>query len=204
MIDQEEQEPSQESVFPLTPSEQDESPSKSRSKPKQVVTTDEELKSLQKEIMEYKDKYLRLLADNDNARKRLQKERQELTRYAIENLIVEFLQPIDNLDNALRFAQDMSEEVRNWAIGFQMILTQFNDILSQHGVIAMEALGKPFDPHQHEAVEVVESTTYPPGTVSEVFVRGYMMSDRTIRPARVNVTKEIAPLSEKHSEEENI
>lgn len=156
--------------------------------PKQVMMTDEELRKIMKEASEYKDKYLRLLADVDNSRKRLQKEKQELTRYATENLIVEFLSPLDNLENALRFAQDMSEEVRNWAFGFQMILAQFKDILTQNGVVAIDSLNSAFDPHFHEAVEMVE-TNKTPGTVIEECMKGYKIGDRVIRPARVKVAK---------------
>lgn len=164
--------------------------------PKQVFVTDEELKGLQKEAIEYKDKYLRLLADAENARKRLQKERQEITRYAVENLVVDFLHPLDNLENALKFAQDMSDEVKNWAFGFQMILTQFKDVLANNGVVALESQGMQFDPHLHEAVEMVETSSYIPGTIVEESVRGYKMGDRTIRPARVKVAKAAAPKAE--------
>lgn len=161
----------------------------SAGKPKQVLITDEELRGLQKEMMEYKDKYLRLLADAENSRKRLQKERLEISRYATENLIVDFLRPLDNLENALRFAQDMSDEVRNWAFGFQMILTQFRDVLAQHGVTPFDSVGKPFNPHDHEAIEMVESTDHPPGAIIEENVRGFRMGDRVIRVARVKVAK---------------
>lgn len=157
--------------------------------PKLVQMTDEEIRSIQKDLMEYKDKYLRLLADADNARKRLQKERQEITRYAVESLIVDFLRPLDNLENALRFAQEMPDEVKNWAYGFQMILAQFKDVLSQNGIVAIESLGQPFSPHDHEAVEMVETEQEPPGTIIEECMRGYKMGDRTIRPARVKVAK---------------
>jgi molecular chaperone GrpE len=139
--------------------------------------------------MEYKDKYLRLLADAENARKRMQKEKHELTRYAVENLIVDFLHPLDNLENALRFAQEMSDEVKNWAFGFQMILTQFKDILTQQGVTTIESKGQVFDPHLHEAIEMIETSEQSPGTIIEESVRGYKMGDRTIRPARVKVAK---------------
>ncbi len=159
--------------------------------PKRVFITDEELKGMQKELIDYKDKYLRLLADAENSRKRLQKERQEITRYATESLVLDFLRPLDNLENALRFAQDMSDEVRNWAFGFQMILAQFKDILAQNGITSFESQGKPFDPHLHEAIEMVESTEEP-GTVIEECIRGYQMGDRIIRPARVKVAKEKA------------
>lgn len=158
-------------------------------KPKRVQITDEELKTLQKEMIEYKDKYLRLLADSENARKRLQKERQEITRYAVEGLVADFLRPIDNFENALRFAQEMSDEVKNWAYGFQMILSQFKDVLSQNGIAAIDSLGKPFNPHDHEAIEMVETTEQRPGTIIEECVRGYKMGDRTVRAARVKVAK---------------
>ena len=158
-------------------------------KPKQIQITDEELKALQKELMDYKDKYLRLLADAENARKRLQKERQEIVRYATDSLLVDFLHPLDNFENALRFSQEMSDEVKNWAFGFQMILSQFKDVLSQNGVTSMESLGKQFNPHDHEAVEMIETKEKPPGTIIEECVKGYKMGDRTIRAARVKVAK---------------
>lgn len=155
--------------------------------PKQVMVTDVELKNLQKELVDYKDKYLRLLADMDNARKRMQKERQEMTKYAVESLIIDFLHPLDNLENALKFAQNMSEEVKNWAFGFQMILSQFKDILAENGVQPITAIGAVFDPHCHEAVEIVETSKEPAGMILEEFVKGYKMGEKTIRPARVKV-----------------
>lgn len=157
--------------------------------PKLVTVTDEDLRDLKKDAMEYKDKYLRLLADADNSRKRMQKEKQELTRYAIENVIVDFLPPLDNLENALKFAQEMSEEVRNWAFGFQMILTQFKDILAKNGVTSIDSLGSLFDPHLHEAIEMVETGDQPPGFIVEESIKGYKMADRVIRHARVKVAK---------------
>lgn len=156
--------------------------------PKQVSIKDSELKGLQHELLEYKDKYLRQLAEIENTRKRMQKEREELIRYAVENVIVDFLRPIDNLQNALKIAQDMSDEVKNWAYGFQMILTQFKNVLNENGVQQIESVGTQFDPHMHEAVEVVE-TDNKPGIILEEYVCGYKMGDRIIRPARVKVTK---------------
>lgn len=170
--------------------------------PKQVMVTDEELKKLQHEAMEYKDKYLRGLADGENARKRMQKERLELTKYAAENIIIDFLHPIDSLESALNFAQNMSEEVRNWAVGFQMILTEFKDILARNGVVVMNTKGTHFDPHQHEAVEMIETDELEPGIVIEECLRGYKMGDKTIRAARVKVSKAPAKKSEEITEED--
>ncbi len=153
------------------------------------AANEEEAVDLETELKEAQAKYLRVLADSENARKRMQKERQEMTKYAIEGVLVEFLHPIDSLEKALQFAESMSDEVRNWAVGFEMLLNQFKQILVNHGVEEYHSVGKPFDPHFHEAMEMVETTEYEPGEVVEECVRGYKMGDRPIRVARVKVAK---------------
>jgi molecular chaperone GrpE len=155
------------------------------------------LANLQQELKECQEKYLLTLAEAENARKRMQKERQEMTKFAVENVLAEFLHPIDSFEKALQFAESMSPEVKSWAVGFEMLLNQFKQVLSLHGVQEYHSIGKPFDPHFHEAVETVVSTEYPPGVVVEEFVRGYKVGDRPIRVARVKVAK--AP-EEKKSE----
>lgn len=138
---------------------------------------------------DYKDKYLRSLAEADNARKRLQKEKQEMTRFALDNLLAEILIPVDSLETALKCTENLSPELRNWAQGFQMILGQFKDVLSNHGVAPFHSEGTSFDPHLHDAIEVEETTEYPDGTIISEFVKGYKSGDRTLRPARVKVAK---------------
>lgn len=170
--------------------------------PVNVTMTDIELEKLQKELSEYKDKYLRLLAESENARKRLQKERQELIQYALQNIIVDFLGPIDHLENALKFSQQNSEEVKLWAKGFEMILGQFKDVLTNNNVVPFDSIEQHFDPHFHEAVETVTTTEKAPGTVVSESLRGYRMGDKTIRPARVKVAK--APPPPKPENEEKI
>jgi molecular chaperone GrpE len=148
-----------------------------------------ELEALQQELKGCQEKYLLMLAESENARKRMQRERQELTKQAVERVLVEFLHPLDSFEKALQFAESMSDEIKNWAVGFEMLLNQFKQILNQHGVQEYHSVGKPFDPHFHEAVEMVVSTEYPPGVVIEEFVRGYKVGDKPIRVARVKVTK---------------
>lgn len=158
--------------------------------PKEPVTiTGTELERLTEEARNYKDKYLRALADSENLRKRLVKEKEDYCKYAVSSVIAEFLQPLDNLENALGFADKGSEEVKNWAVGFQMILTQFKEVLKNQGVEKIETVGTDFDPHQHEAVEVLETDEHPSGIILEEFNRGYSMGDRIIRPARVKVSR---------------
>ncbi len=153
---------------------------------------------LQQEIEAQKNKNLRLLADMENLRKRMQKEKQDLMRYSVENVIAEFLTPLDNFENALGFAQGASEETRNWATGFEMILTQFRDILSQHNISSFSSEGTHFDPHCHEAIEMEESDAHSEGTILQEFVKGYKCGDRVLRPARVKVAK----LAKKKEEQE--
>ncbi|MEZ5314939.1 MAG: nucleotide exchange factor GrpE [Chlamydiales bacterium] len=149
----------------------------------------EEIEELKKHLKEAQEKYLRVLADSENARKRMQKEREDLTKYAVENILSDFLHPLDNLEKALEFAENMSEEVQNWAAGFKMLLGQFQQILSNHGVEQYRSIGESFDPHLHEAVEMEETADYKPGVIIEEFVRGYKIGNRPIRVARVKVTK---------------
>lgn len=157
--------------------------------PQEITITDVELEQLKKELAETKDKYLRNLAETENSRKRLYKEKQEMIQYALQNVIVDFLNPIDHMENALKFTGQMSDDVKHWAIGFQMILTQFKDVLTSNSVAPYISEGKPFDPHRHEAVESVPTADFAPGTIIEESLKGYTMGDRIIRPARVKVAK---------------
>lgn len=153
------------------------------------VMTDETTLKLQQELEEYKDKYLRGLAEAENMRKRLMKEKQEMVRFGVENVIAEILAPIDNFENALKCAESSSAEIKNWAIGFEMLLAQFKEVLANHGISAFNSVGEKFDPFLHEAVEVEETEEKPEGTIVQEFIKGYRCGDRTIRPARVKVTK---------------
>lgn len=137
----------------------------------------------------WKDKYLRVLAEQENLRKRVQKEKQEMVRFGIDNAIAEFLPAIDNFENALRFAESASGEVKNWAKGFEMILSQFKEILHNHGIVSFHSEGNTFDPEFHEAVEIVETTDHIDGMILQEFTKGYKSAGRTIRPARVKVAK---------------
>lgn len=138
---------------------------------------------------DWKNKYLRSLAERENLRKRVQKEKQEMVQFGIENAISEFLPAIDNYENALRFAESSSPEVKSWAMGFEMILSQFKEVLHNHGIVSYHSEGNTFDPAVHEAVEIVETTDQPDGMIMQEFTKGYKSAHRTIRPARVKVAK---------------
>ncbi len=166
-------------------------------------TNIEQLAAAAEEAIDYKDKYLRLLADAENTRKRMQKEKQDLVRMGIENILEEILGPMDNLENALKHAENLTGDVKNWAMGFQMILAQFKEVLSQNGVVAFASEGQSFDPAKHEAVETEETDKVQEGTILKEFIKGYCRGDHIIRPARVRVAKKLTIKEEGETHEEN-
>lgn len=148
--------------------------------------------------VDYKDKYLRQLAETENMRKRLEEEKKLSIHFAVEHFIETFLKPIDQLEQALNFAQKSSDEVKNWAIGFNMILEQFHEALKMQGVSQFSSLGEPFDPMHHEAIEMIESKEHKSGTIVEEMLKGYKKGEKIIRAAQVKVAKEPAEESTPH------
>ncbi|HRW58883.1 MAG TPA: nucleotide exchange factor GrpE [Chlamydiales bacterium] len=170
---------------------EDKAKQKDESKQETNLKNETTIEDIQKEqeAIDYKNKYLRLLADSENSRKRMQKDKEDTLQFAVENTISEFLPAIDTLENALKYAKNSSPEVQQWATGFQMILTQFQDVLHTHGIVAFHSEGNLFDPHFHEAMEIIETQDHPDGTILEELAKGYKTKNRTIRPARVKVAK---------------
>lgn len=162
-----------------------------------VAETEETTPQNQEENSEdWKEKYLRTLAEMENMRKRMQKERHEMTQFGIESALGEFLHAIDNFENALRFAEGGGPEVKSWAQGFEMILSQFKEALQTQGITAFHSEGKLFDPQSHEAVEIIETDEVPEGTILQEFTKGYRSAARIVRPARVKVAKQPLPPAE--------
>lgn len=164
-----------------------------------VESMPDELSKVRQELTEYKDKYFRAIAEAENMRKRLQKEKLDSQTYAIQDVILDFLQPLDHFERALNASENASSDVKNWAVGFQMILAQCKQILQDNGVVPFEVVGKQFDPHMHEAIETEETTDRPEGTIIQEFIRGYKMATRVIRPAKVKVA--VAPASSEENKE---
>jgi molecular chaperone GrpE len=138
---------------------------------------------LEEELEELRDRSIRTLADFENYRRRAERERDELRRYAAFEAMSDFLPVLDNLERALS-AGGSADDVR---VGVEMILRQMRDLLRQRGVAPVEALGEPFDPTLHEAVARDEDPDVDVPTVIEEMQRGYRMHDRLLRPALVKV-----------------
>ena len=131
-------------------------------------------------------------------RKRLQEEKQQTISFAIDRVIAEFLTPLDQFEKALEFAGKGSDEVKSWSIGFQMILGQFQQVLSEYDVKPFDSLGTEFNPHKHEAIERVETNEKKEGIVIEEIIKGYEKNGRIVRHARVKVAVKPTNQGETH------
>jgi molecular chaperone GrpE len=145
---------------------------------------------IERELTDVKDRYLRLAADFENYRKRMARERVEMSLSANENLILEILPVIDNLERALVAAKDGNRPGAEGVVkGVELTLRMFHGILSRHGVERIKAAGEPFDPNRHEALMQEESDEVEMDTVAEELEPGYLMGGRILRPARVKVSR---------------
>ncbi|MNN74143.1 heat shock protein GrpE [compost metagenome] len=136
---------------------------------------------------EHKQRLLRTQADFDNFRRRTQKEKEELGKYASAKLITELLPVVDNFERALSTTSD-NAEIASYAKGVEMILRQFEGILQAEGLTAMETVGQPFNPEYHQAIMQVESEDHEEGIVVEELQKGYLLKDKVLRPAMVKVS----------------
>ena len=148
---------------------------------------EEEAEHLKAELYHVRDIYLRKLAEFDNFRKRVEREREEHRLAGVEEMVRELLPVLDNFERALQHAEDDSGAFQQ---GVEMIAKQLWDTLERRGVQEVNPVGQPFDPELHEAVQRVEESEHPPGTVAWVMLKGYTMGDRLVRPAMVGVTVE--------------
>ncbi|MCR4711436.1 MAG: nucleotide exchange factor GrpE [Clostridia bacterium] len=130
-------------------------------------------------------KYLRLLADFQNFKRRTEKEKKDIYSFANEKMALPILEVLDNFERAL--AQGTSDE--KYAEGMQMIFKQLTDALKKSGLEEIEALAQDFDPNFHNAVFMEDTDQYESGKVSGVIQKGYSLNGKVIRPAMVKVAK---------------
>jgi len=159
---------------------------------KAVTLKDSEYQKLKEEAdraKEYWDRILRLQADFENTRKRLEKDKQDFVKFANEGIIVELLNILDDLERTVELAQEKHQDLAAFLKGVEMILAHLYGMLKDNGVKPIEAEGKAFDPHLHEALMQVEDKEKPEHTVVEELQKGYLLNDRVIRTAKVKVSK---------------
>lgn len=137
---------------------------------------------------EAEDVRLRALAEMDNFKKRLQREKDEQMKYATEPVLYDLLPALDNLELAIRYA-GKDEACRDLLTGVSMTHKLLMDAVKQHGLVPVGQEGEAFDPDRHEAVAQEERDDMPPGHITVMHQRGYMLKERLLRPAKVSVSQ---------------
>lgn len=156
------------------------------------------LPKIQIERDEFKDKYLRGLAEMDNFRKRMRKEKEEYQKYALNEFFIDLLQIYDNLERALK-AKGLDTD-KGIISGVEMIRRQFLDLLKKNHVLEIDALGKPFDPAFHEALSKEEREGISQPVVVEIYQKGFTFKDKLLRPVLTKVAIPVANNNQQESE----
>jgi molecular chaperone GrpE len=153
-----------------------------------------ELEQAREDAVAHYDRFLRLQAEFENYKRRILKEHADALRFALAPLVTEMAAIVDNLERAIEHAgKEQSDGVEALLAGIELVLKQMREALGRFGVTRIEAVGKPFDPSQHEAINVVETDDVPENQVLDEYQAGYLLHDRVIRPARVSVSKRAGP-----------
>lgn len=146
---------------------------------------DADVAKLTADLEDLRQTLLRRQADFENYRKRIEKERLEENKRATARVVEALIPIVDGFEHALAAHREAAYE--NYRKGFELIYKQMLENLAKLGVERIEPTGKPFDPHQHQAMDKSESTDAPDGTVLQVFQAGYLFHGRVLRPAMVRV-----------------
>ena len=159
---------------------------------KKEAIQDTKLLDYEKEILKLKEEKLRILAEMENLRKRVEREKIESIKFGSSNLARDVLSPNDNLTRALENipeTHDLKEPIKNLISGLKMVQKEFNTILEKHGVKKIEALDKKFDYNLHQAMLEIESEDVDEGIVVKEIQSGYTLNERLLRPSIVGVSK---------------
>ncbi len=154
-------------------------------------TGDEDIAALRKKAEErdsFLDQLLRTRAEFLNYQKRVRKENESTSQYAIQNLILDLFPELDNFDRALKLA-DSSKDFDKFVEGIKLIEGQLLKVLAKYGVKPIGTVGKAFDPNLHEAVMEEENNELPHHTIIDEFQGGFLLNERVIRPSKVKVSR---------------
>lgn len=150
-----------------------------------------QIEAAEKEAKEHYDKLLRVMAEFENFKKRMTRERDELVKYGNERLLTELLPVLDDLDRVLdHVTPGASDDAKLLAEGVELVRKNILAVLEKFGLKEVAAAGEIFDPARHEAIAMIESDGVEPGAVVAVNRKGYWLNDRLLRPAMVTVAKE--------------
>ena len=168
-----------------------------------IVRLSQALDATEIELKETKDRLLRQVAELENYKKRVSREKEETLRFANETMVKDLLPVVDNLERALSHANEQESPNGKALIeGVEMVLKGLLDTLGKHGVVPIVAVGQPFDPSLHEAVAQVESESVAANAVVDEYSKGYLLRDRLVRPAMVSVSKGLISQEKKNADGE--
>lgn len=159
------------------------------------------LEKVAEERDEFKDKYLRNLAEIDNFRKRIKKEKEDYQKYILSDFLLNLLEVFDNLERALN-ARKPEEGETSIISGVEMIHKQLQDLLKKYEVKEVDALNKPFDPNFHQALSRVEQDDIEEPLVVEVYQKGFLYNGKLLRPALAKVAVPVEPDTKEEASEE--
>ncbi|WP_249929496.1 nucleotide exchange factor GrpE [Planococcus maritimus] len=148
----------------------------------------DEKAELQAQLEEEQNKYLRLLADYDNFKRRAKKDQELAKQFRSQSLLTDLLPVLDNFDRALA-VEAKSEESASLLKGLEMVKKSLADAVTAEGLEEIKAVGEPFDPHFHQAVMQESDADSEPGTVLQELQKGYTLNGRVLRPAMVKVNE---------------
>jgi molecular chaperone GrpE len=151
------------------------------------IDKEEIIKDLECKIQEKEQRLLRLQADFDNYKKRVLKEKNDIYKYAAEELVNALLPVVDNFERALDSLKGNEESNDGYIQGVEMVFQQFTQVLKKEGVEEIPALGETFDPNVHHAVAQENKKDYEDNTIIDVLQKGYKLKDKVIRPSMVRV-----------------
>jgi molecular chaperone GrpE len=155
-------------------------------------SADDRLAALEAELAEQKDRLLRALAETENVRRRAQREREDVSKYAVTSFAKDLLSAADNLRRALESLPESEvkdERTRSLLAGVAATERELLGVFERHGIRRIDPKGEPFDHNFHQAIFEAEREDQPSGTVVEVLQPGYVLHDRLLRPAMVGVAK---------------
>ena len=179
---EEEAEVQEEAVAQEEPAEEAAEPEEKAAEPEKGTEEDPR----DKKIEELNAKYMRLMADFQNQKKRFDKEKADIHQYANEKIVKNLLEVLDNFERALDATKDADPSLHE---GMELIFKQLVAALEKAGVAEIKALGEEFDPNFHNAVMMEETDEYESNKVSEVMQKGYTLNSRVIRPSMVKVAQ---------------
>lgn len=172
----------------VTPENSEETVEETVEEKSEAALLQEKVDELQAKLTETEGRTLRLQADFENYKRRVQMDKQAAEKYRAQSLVSDILPALDNFERAMQ-VEATDEQTKSLLQGMEMVHRQLLEALAKEGVEVIEAVGKQFDPNEHQAIMQVEDSEFESNAVVEEFQKGYKLKDRVIRPSMVKVNQ---------------